>query len=100
MWCKHMSNFVVARLFSFSPSPLSFPLFILLLSLSLPSFINSALQPGIPTLIILDEEGNVITSQGRAAVTSDPDGKVSHAHHVVFSELMLYGTHDPLPSSL
>ena len=29
----------------------------------------------------------MITTQGRGAVTSDPDGKVSHAHDVVFSEL-------------
>ena len=117
-----ISNFIFVLLFSFSsslslslllflftisPSPSSFPIFILP-PLSFPLFIlvllspvvHSALQPGIPTLIILDEEGNVITSQGRGAVTSDPEGKVSHVHHVVFSELTLYGTCDPLPLSL
>ena len=117
-----ISNFIFVLLFSFSsslslslllflftisPSPSSFPIFILP-PLSFPLFIlvllspvvHSALQPGIPTLIILDEEGNVITSQGRGAVTSDPEGKVSHTHHVVFSELTLYGTCDTLPLSL
>ena len=29
---------------------------------------------GIPTLIILDKEGNVITSKGREAVSKDPNG--------------------------
>ena len=67
---------------SFPPSP--FPLFIFL---SLSPILHPAFLPGIPTLIILDEEGNVITTQGRGAITSDPDGKVSHAHDVVSSEL-------------
>ena len=31
---------------------------------------------GIPTLIILDENGKVITTNGRGAVSSDPEGKV------------------------
>lgn len=30
---------------------------------------------GIPMLIIMDEDGNVITSQGRSAVMVDPEGK-------------------------
>ena len=63
----------------FPPSP--FPSFF-----SLSPILHPAFLPGIPTLILLDEEGNVITTQGRGAVTSDPDGKVSHAHDVVSSE--------------
>ena len=33
---------------------------------------------GIPSLIILDEDNKVITTNGRAAVGSDAEGKVSH----------------------
>ena len=35
---------------------------------------------GIPTLVILDKEGKVVTSSGRAAVSSDPDGLVRVFH--------------------
>ena len=42
---------------------------------------------GIPTLILLDEEGNVITTQGRGAVTSDPDGKEFPWHPKPVNEL-------------
>ena len=31
---------------------------------------------GIPTLVILNENGDVITKNGRAAVNIDPDGEV------------------------
>ena len=32
---------------------------------------------GIPTLVILDGEGNMITDNGRGKVSKDPEGKVS-----------------------
>ena len=32
---------------------------------------------GIPTLVILDGEGTVITDNGRGKVSKDPEGKVS-----------------------
>ena len=35
------------------------------------------LSPGIPTLVILDKECKTITAYGRAAVSADPEGKVS-----------------------
>ena len=31
---------------------------------------------GIPTLVIVDENGKVITANGRGAVTMDPTGEV------------------------
>lgn len=31
---------------------------------------------GIPTLIILDKDGEVINTSGRVAISHDPDGKV------------------------
>ena len=33
---------------------------------------------GIPTLIIVDDKGEVITKNGRSAITLDPDGKVAN----------------------
>ena len=33
---------------------------------------------GIPTLVILDKEGKLVTGSGRAAVCTDPDGLVCH----------------------
>lgn len=37
---------------------------------------HSLFNAGIPTLIILDKEGKLVTSCGRGAVSSDPDGLV------------------------
>ena len=96
MWLTNVSkigNFFFAFFFPFSSSPFPSPSPSLLHPFHCSSFfslspiLHPAFLPGIPTLIILDEEGNVITTQGRGAITSDPDGKVSHAHDVVSSEL-------------
>ena len=40
----------------------------------MPCFFDVA---GIPTLIIVDDKGEIITKNGRSAVTLDPDGQVS-----------------------
>ena len=37
---------------------------------------------GIPTLIILNENGDVITKNGRGAVMSDNEGQVSCVHYI------------------
>jgi nucleoredoxin len=35
---------------------------------------------GIPTLVLLDADGSVITTDGRGEVNEDPLGEVSHSH--------------------
>ena len=42
-------------------------------------FVSGRGRAGIPTLVILNEKGEVITKNGRGAVSLDPDGKV-HIH--------------------
>lgn len=44
-----------------------------------PSF-RPALPPGIPTLILLDAEGRVITRQGRVEVLNDPECRLFPWH--------------------
>ena len=43
-------------------------------------FISNIFQ-GIPMLIILDGDGTLITSSGRAVVTGDKEGKVGTKFH-------------------
>ena len=52
-----------------------------LVSLFLDTFI------GIPTLILLDEKEEVISTNGRSCVSNDPEGEVSQHHykrHTIF----------------
>ena len=39
-------------------------------------FLLSPVPVGIPTLVIVDRDGKVVTSSARAAISSDPDGVV------------------------
>lgn len=41
------------------------------------SFSHFFTTQGIPTLIMMDENWKVITTNGRGAIASDPEGKVS-----------------------
>merc|ERR1719482_2096304 len=40
---------------------------------------------GIPTLVILDADGSVITTDGRSAVSEDPTGAAFASKHLYFS---------------
>ena len=50
---------------------------------------------GIPTLVIIDEKGEVITKNGRGAVSLDPDGEVmtNSCHGVCYKEVWLLPVH-------
>ena len=59
-----------------------------LVSLFLDAFI------GIPTLILVDEKGEVISTNGRGYIANDPEGKVSHHNykrHAIFRRTIFLG---------
>ena len=45
---------------------------------------------GIPTLILLDGEGNIITTDGRARIAQDPQVRLCHS--VILTYRVLYRT--------
>jgi len=45
-------------------------------------------MPGIPTLVLLDENDDVITTEGRSVILKDHEGKVSTV--IIFFVLMIY----------
>ena len=59
-----------------------------LVSLFLDAFI------GIPTLILMDEKGEVISTNGRSYIANDPEGEVSHHNykrHAIFRRTSFLG---------
>ena len=59
-----------------------------LISLFLDAFI------GIPTLILMDEKGEVISTNGRGYIANDPEGEVSHHNykrHAIFRRTSFLG---------
>jgi nucleoredoxin len=47
---------------------------------------------GIPTLVLLDADGSVITADGRGEVNEDPLGEVSQMHSINgLSEVLIAG---------
>lgn len=52
---------------------------------------------GIPTLVLLDADGSVITADGRGEVNEDPLGEVSHSDSNRFCPRILVGRLNTAP---